>query len=86
MTRRKKREQEYDFTLVLTGISELTPEAEDAKFEAGCDDATLSVQCGQVFATFTRSAPSLKDALLSAVSDVKNANIGATPCAWTPES
>jgi hypothetical protein len=77
MARRKTPEREHDFTLILTGITELTPEAEDAFFEAGCDDATLSVRYGRVFATFTRSAPSLKDAILSAIRDVRKANLGA---------
>ncbi len=69
--------REHDFTLVLSGISELTREVQDAFFEAGCDDATLSMRCGRPFLTFSRTAPSLKDAILSAISDVKKANIGA---------
>jgi hypothetical protein len=77
MARRKAPEREHDFALVLAGIVELTPQAEDALFEAGCDDATLSVRAGRVFATFSRTAPSLKDAILSAIRDVKKANVGA---------
>ncbi len=73
----KARESVYDFTLVLTGITELAPEAEDALFEAGCDDATISVHSGRVFLTFSRVAPSLKEAVLSAIRNVKKANIGA---------
>ncbi len=76
--RHKKRAmKEHDFTLVLSGITELTPEVQDALFEAGCDDATLSMRCGRPFLTFSRTAPTLKDALFSAISDVKKANIGA---------
>jgi hypothetical protein len=73
----KARENEYDFALVLTGITDLTPEAENALFEAGCDDATLSVRFGRVFVTFSRTASSLKAAILSAIRDVKTANVGA---------
>src|SRR5438445_12283161 len=62
--------KEHDFTLVLSGIADLTPEVQDALFEAGCDDATLSMCCGRPFLTFTRTAPTLKDAILSAISDV----------------
>ena len=76
MTRRAC-EREHDFTLVLTGITDLTPEVEKAFFEAGCDDATLSMRSGRPFLTFSRLAPSLKDALLSAINDVRKANIGA---------
>jgi hypothetical protein len=68
---------EYDFTLALTGISELNQKIEDALYEAGCDDATLSVRSGRVFVTFSRNADSLKDAILSAIHDVRKANIGA---------
>ncbi len=69
--------KEHDFTLVLSGITELTPEVQDALFEAGCDDATLSMCCGRPFLTFTRAAPALKDAIFSAIRDVKKANVGA---------
>jgi hypothetical protein len=70
-------DREHDFALVLTGITELTREAEEALFEAGCDDATLSVRSGRVYLTFSRSAPTAKDAILSAIRDVRKANIGA---------
>ena len=70
-------ECEHDFALVLTGITELTPEAENALFEAGCDDGTISIRFGRIYMTFSRSAVSLKDAILSAIRDVQNAKIGA---------
>jgi len=50
---------------------------EDALYEAGCDDATLSLRFGRVYLTFSRSADSLKDAILSAIADVHKAKIGA---------
>jgi hypothetical protein len=68
--------REHDFTLVLTGITDLTPGVCDALFESGCDDATLSMRSGRPYLTFSRTAPTLKDAILSAISDVKKANIG----------
>jgi hypothetical protein len=70
-------ETEYDFTLVLSGISALAEGVEDALFEAGCDDATISVRSGRVYLTFSRSAPSLKDAIVSAIQNVRAANVGA---------
>jgi hypothetical protein len=76
METRTERDREHDFALVLTGITELTQAAEDALFEAGCDDATLSVRSGRVYLTFSRTAPTLKDAILSAIRDVKKAKIG----------
>ncbi len=70
-------EREYDFALILTGVHELTTEVENALFEAGCDDATLSVQYGFIYMEFSRTANSLKDAILSAIRDVRKAGVGA---------
>jgi hypothetical protein len=77
METRKACEPEHDFTLVLTGISELTTKVEEALLEAGCDDATLSMRSGRPYLTFTRTAPTLKEAILSAIRDVRKAGIGA---------
>jgi len=68
---------EYEFALVLTGIRDVTDEAVNKLYESGCDDATISVRSGRVYATFARKADSIKDAILSAVQDVRSANIGA---------
>jgi hypothetical protein len=70
-------EAEHDFVLVLTGIKVLNRQVEDALFEAGCDDATISLRFGAIYLTFSRVAPTLKEAILSAVRDVRRAQIGA---------
>lgn len=69
--------REHDFVLVLTGVSELTDDCMNALFEAGCDDATPSVRHGRIYLTFSRTAASLKDALLSAIRNVRDAGLGA---------
>jgi hypothetical protein len=74
----KKTERDYDFSLVINGVSELTGKVEDAFFEAGCDDATLSIRRGHLYAEFSRNAPSMKDAILSAIRDIRRAKIGAS--------
>jgi hypothetical protein len=71
-------ETEHDFTLVLDLPSVLTSEMEDALFEAGCDDCTISVYSGRLVLTFTRVAGSMDQAITSAIRDVRAANIGAT--------
>lgn len=71
-------EREFEFVMILDGIRELTREVEDALFEAGCDDATLSIRFGCVYLSFNRMAGTFKDAVLSAIRDVRRANIGAT--------
>jgi hypothetical protein len=68
--------REHEFVLVLSGVSELGPEVTDALFEAGCDDATPSVRSGRVYLTFTREASSFKEAIISAIRDVKRSRIG----------
>ena len=71
-----KSEREHEFTLVLGGISKLTSADEDALFDAGCDDATLVVRSGRVFISFSRQSASMKDAIISAIKDVKKAIVG----------
>lgn len=71
-------ETEFDFTLLLDGIDKITSEIEDALFTAGCDDATISLRFGRIYLTFTRSATSLKDAIISAVKNVRESGIAAT--------
>jgi hypothetical protein len=68
---------EYEFALIVDGVKELTAEVENALFKAGCDDATLSMQYGRLYCDFARSACSLKDAILSAIMDVRRAHVGA---------
>ena len=67
---------EHDFALVLTGVDNLGPDVMDAIFEAGCDDATPSLRSGTVYLTFSRLAPDLKGAILSAIRDIKRAGLG----------
>lgn len=70
-------EREYDFALIVSGVSTLTPGVEDALFAAGCDDATLTIRHGVLYVEFSRVAHSLKDAILSAIRDVHAADVGA---------
>ncbi len=67
---------EHDFTLVLAEPLELTDDISDRLFAAGCDDATVSQRGGRLFMQFSRAAASLKDAILSAIADVRKAAIG----------
>ena len=70
-------ESEHDFALILGGVVELTSSIEDALFDAGCGDATLSMQYGLLYLEFSRSAKSLADAIISEINDIRKANIGA---------
>ena len=70
-------ETEHEFTLALDGISDLTREVVDALYEAGCDDGTIVMRASRVSIGFTRSAPTLSEAIVSAITDVRRAGIGA---------
>lgn len=78
MTTMPKCETEFDFTLLLDGVDKITPDIENALFAAGCDDATISLRFGRLYLTFSRSAASLKDAIISAIKNVRESGIGAT--------
>ena len=68
---------EHEFVLVLTGISSLSEAMEDALYQAGCNDATISVRQGRVTMRFSRAGVTARDAIESATLDVRKANIGA---------
>jgi hypothetical protein len=63
----------YQFDVVLKGVTELADEQADALFEAGCDDATPASRDGLTWAHFDREAPSLEEAIRSAVAQVQSA-------------
>lgn len=73
----KPCQREYDFALILEGIADLTDDVMDALFDAGCEDATFSMRYGRVFAEFSRETESYKDAVLSAIRDVRRAKTTA---------
>jgi hypothetical protein len=64
------------FTLVLSGVSELTPEMANALFEATNGDIELNMCNGVAFLEFERSSPNLRDAILSAIRQVEGTNLG----------
>jgi len=66
----------HEFTLIIEGV-DVTTEAANALYEAGCDDALFGHQHGTTTLDFCRDAPTIKDAIISAIRDVKRANIGA---------
>jgi hypothetical protein len=68
---------EWSFRLTLAGL-DLTDAQLNALFEAGCDDATFSLERdGSVMGLFDRAAETQEDAVLSAIDDVESAGVGA---------
>lgn len=68
--------QMHDFTVVLSGITEVTDDAANALYEAGCDDGSFASRDGIAFVMFHRDAPTLREAIDSAIDDVKQAGFG----------
>jgi len=56
-----RNKNKYNFILILSGIDDLDETVEDALFEAGCDDATLSFHNQAAYLEFDREAYNLKD-------------------------
>ena len=67
----------YNFSLLISQPTVDEEAAADKLYGGGCDDALFSVSGGVYEVEFDREAASLKDAVLSAIRDVKNAEIGA---------
>ena len=62
----------YNFTLILSESSQQIENLEDLLFEAGCDDATLSMSNGITYLEFDREANQFSTALNSAIQQVES--------------
>jgi hypothetical protein len=63
----------YNFTIIAAGVDHEAEDFEDRLFDAGCDDATISVQKGAIVLEFSRASRNFTHALVSAVKDVQRA-------------
>ena len=63
----------WDFTVVLKGVEEMTDEIANALYETGCDDGTAGSSCGVASVSFSRDSETLQDAIASAVADIRRA-------------
>jgi hypothetical protein len=66
----------HRFTLILAGVAELRPELADALYEATGGDIELNMRSGVAYIDFTRAGETLRDAVLSAISQVEGAGVG----------
>jgi hypothetical protein len=64
------------FTLVLSGMSGLTPDFADALYEATHGDIELGLRDGVAFVDFTRRARSLREAITTAIQEVESTAAG----------
>jgi hypothetical protein len=64
------------FTLVLSGVAEITPELADALCEATQGDIELNMRGGVAFVEFERKADDLREAITTAIREVEEAAVG----------
>ena len=65
----------FEFTLVIETQAGLDDGLEDALFEAGCDDATLSFRKGIAYLDFDREAEDFESAIISAIQQVEQSGL-----------
>jgi hypothetical protein len=65
----------HEFTLVIETQAGFEEGLEDAMFEAGCDDATLSFRKGIAYLDFDREAKDLEAAIISAILQVEQTGL-----------
>jgi len=66
----------YRFTLILSGVPEITPELADSLYTATGGDIELNMRDEVAFLEFDRAASSLFEAINSAITQVEDANLG----------
>ncbi|MFQ6678333.1 MAG: hypothetical protein ACE5D0_08425 [Fidelibacterota bacterium] len=79
------KNRNYNFIFVLECISNIDDtDVADILFESGCDDATLSVRDQVAYLEFDRKSNSLQEAIVSALTNVLDADIGVRVNAIDP--
>ena len=66
----------HNFTLILSGIAEITPQLADALYAATHGDIELNLRDGVAFLEFERTAPTLRKAITAAIREVESADVG----------
>ena len=64
---------QFDFQVVLADVDVMTDEIADALYEAGCDDGSPFSSAGVAAIGFSREAPTIEEAVRSAIADVNKA-------------
>jgi hypothetical protein len=68
--------KKHRFSLILSGVSEITADLADALYEATRGDIEFNLCSGIAFLEFERASPSLREAVVSAIRDVEGARTG----------
>jgi hypothetical protein len=65
----------FEFTVIASGVHPDEADFENRFFEAGCDDATIAFQNGEIVLDFAREALSYEQAVTTAREDVARAGV-----------
>lgn len=65
----------WRFTIRLKDVDALCDDQIDALFAAGCTDGVPASSCGEAWIDFDRDAPTLEQAMRSALQNVKQAGL-----------
>jgi hypothetical protein len=76
MAKHPDKEMNHQFTLILSGVAEITPELADGLYEATGGDIEFNMTNGVAYLEFERSVPSLDQAITSAITQVDGAELG----------
>ncbi len=66
----------HKITLILSGVSEITPTLADALYEATNGEIEFNMCNGVAYLEFSRAARTLREAITSAIRDVEGADAG----------
>lgn len=67
----------HTFTLILSGVADITPELADALYSATKGDIELYQRDGVVFLEVERKGSTLREAITAAIREVAMAEVGA---------
>lgn len=67
----------FSFSLTIEGADVMGDDAQDALFEAGCDDATFGISGGVQTAEFDREAGEFAEAVATAIKAIESTVAGA---------
>jgi len=67
----------YQFTMVLSGVAELTPSLADALYDATNGDIECNMRDGIAFLECARKGKSMREAILALIAEVESAGVGA---------
>lgn len=66
----------YEFTLILSGVADITPELGDALYSATGGDIEFNMRDDVAFLEFRREAHSLREAVSKAIGQVDGSGVG----------